>query len=62
MGGAPAPGHPQPTWPWVPCWGSAEGILEEKRDGEGETWGQENNIWAHAMSCKDRGHQLNTYI
>lgn len=46
-----------------PLLGSAEGILEEMQDGEGEIWGWGKGVWAHAVSFKeDSSHQLNAHF
>lgn len=45
----------------VPPLGSAD-TLDEQQDGEGGTWGQGKDIWAHAMSFKNSKCQLNTCV
>lgn len=43
--------------------GVSRGDSDEVQDGEGETWGQGKDLWAHAMSFKkDSDYQLNMCV
>lgn len=51
---------PQTNLALGPLLGSAEEISDEVQEGEGETWGQGKDLWAHAISFKkDSNYQLN---